>query len=153
VTNQATDAVVLNLGADDFLFISSEVDATGAAVTGHGISNPAANNIARLYIANSDIHGNWTLGGISILSTGSTEMLVEANILRNYNAAVFPVFLAAGNTITGVFNNNFIMMAGTGATQFISGGGGTGIALLQNYAWDTKASTSSGILIPAAGTL
>lgn len=152
-TNQATDAIVLNAGADDFLFNGSEIDASAAAGAARGISNPAANNINRLLIINSFIHGDYSGAPISLKSTSTKEFLIEYNTLRNYNAAFGCVDLAAGNTITGIISNNDIMMAGTGQTTFILNGGGTGMALLQNFAWDTKAATASGILIPAAGTL
>lgn len=151
-TNQCTDAIVLNTGGDDFLFNNSEIDATAAAVTGHGISNPTTNNINRLVIVNSYLHGSWTLGAISILSTASVEFIIEYNTLRNYNATgVFPLFLATGNTILGFIAYNDVMMAGTAATTICSGGTGTGLCFIQNFMWDTKAA-ASGILAPAAGT-
>lgn len=151
-TNVATDLFVLQAGADDFLLLNCEIDATAATGCARAISNPTVNNINRLQIVNCFIHGDYSAQPISILSTGTAEFIIADNFLRNYNASANCIGLAAGNTILGMITYNNIMMAGTANTNFISGGGGTGIALLQNYAWDTKASTSSGILLPAAGT-
>lgn len=150
-TNQATTAIKLLAGADDFLFANSELDASAAAGATNGIQNPVTNNINRPYIVNSYIHGNFSGNAILLSSTSTKEFVIEFNTLRNDNAVAVAVTLATGNTITGFLAYNDIMLGGTGATTFLSGGTGTGICLIQNFMWDTKAA-ASGILAPPAGT-
>lgn len=151
-SNQAADAIVLNTGGDDCLIINCDIDASAATGAARAISNPVSNNVNRLQIIDCNIHGDWSGGNISLLSASSAEFNISANNLRNYNAVQkFPLALAAANTLTGYITYNNVMMAGTAATTIYSGGGGTGLCLIQNFMWDTKA-TASGILAPPAGT-
>lgn len=153
-TNQAAAAILLNTGADDFVFNNSEIDASGAAGAAFGIKEIAGQNVVRMQISASNIHGDFSTAPLSVLGTTTKVMAIRNNIFRQLNAAKTVWNLPAGNTITGTFADNRLYSTSAAAhTDFIAGGAGTGLAFLQNFGYIGKAGPSSGILIPDAGTI
>jgi hypothetical protein len=138
-TNQATAGVVLNAGADDFLFMNSEIDGSAATIAnGIGISNPAANNINRCQIINSNIHGLFGTAPLSFLSTATSEVFMADTLLRQEHAATtFVLVIPAGTTFLITCSYNFwysLAAAAVSLANFISGTTNTGFASIQNFA-------------------
>lgn len=153
-TNQAVCAFSLLVGADDFSFVNSEIDADAAAGAAFGIKNIAANAINRPFIQGSWIHGDFSTAPLSILTTTTKEIYVGYSIFKNLNAAKTIFNLATGNTITGqFFYNSLISPNAGGHGDFIAGGTGTGITWFQNFGAAVSAHPTSAILIPDVGTV
>lgn len=152
--NAAVAGILLNTGADDFQFVSSEIDATAGAGAAFGIKNVVLNTINRPFIVNSWIHGDFSTAPLSILTVLAKEILVENNTFKQLNAAKTVWNLATGNTITGYFTNNDMFAPSAGAHgDFIAGGTGTGFSWFQNFGAAVNASPRSAILIPDVGTI
>lgn len=149
-TNQATDCIVLNAGADDFVMVGCEIDASGG-VSARGVSNPTTNTINRTILSNNYIHGQFSTGPISFLSTASAELLIEYNTLRQeHGTTTFAVSIAAGNNISAVLSYNDLyssQASGLTQAQFYSNTLGTGIASIQNFAVRGGATATAGTAI------
>lgn len=138
-TNQATVGILLNTGGDDFVFYNSEIDGTAAAITaGIGISNPTTNNVNRPQIVNALIHGQYATSPISLLSTGSSEILIADCVIRQEHATTtFVISIPTGNTFLATFAyNTYLSVAaatGTATTIYNQATPGTGFASAQNF--------------------
>jgi hypothetical protein len=156
-TNQATQAIKLAAGADDFTFVNNDLDAAAAAGASIGIGQLTANAINRLYLYNNSIHGDFSTAPINLLTTTNKEMEIENNVIKQLNAATKPCLIfATGNNLTGlVVYNTMFSVAAAAHTDFITNGGGTGMGYAQNFGTGATGgmNAKSAILIPDGGAI
>jgi len=151
-TNQATQAIKLLAGADDFVMVNCDLDAETAGGT-IGVGNPVTNNINRPYLYQNTIHGNFSTAAISLLSTGCIGVEVEGNVIRNNNATGYCLSLPTGNTFTGTFSFNSLYQGASSSPLFLQNGVSSALLWAQNFGYYAKGTTAYGAyLVPAVGT-
>lgn len=104
---------------------------------------------------NSNIHG--IFANAPIVCVANTNMLIIGAILRQLHATVKPVITGIVTTTSGlVANCRFQSKGATTPEEFLDGANvATNILVIytQNFGFKGKAGPSSGVLIPAVGTI
>lgn len=125
-----------------------------------GVTTGFASGILTGVFDQMQIIGNWIHGifaAANITLVASTNLLIQGNTLVQTSATVKPVINGIITATGGVIEDNrFQSVAATTAAEFLDGANvATNILVvyLQNYGFKGKAGPSSGILIPAVGTI
>lgn len=106
-------------------------------------------------IDGANIHGIFATAPVTCVA--NTNMLIRGSILRQLSATVKPVITGIVTATGGlVTDNRFQSVAATTPAEFLGGANvATNILVIytQNYGFKGKAGPSSGVLIPAVGTI
>lgn len=98
-----------------------------------------------------------TFAAAVVTCVANTNMVLQGNIFRQFSAGVKPVINGVVTATSGlVTDNRFQSVAATSAAEFLDGTNvSTNILVIyvQNFGFKGKAGPSSGILIPAVGTI
>lgn len=104
---------------------------------------------------NANIHG--IFANAPVVCVANTNMIINGPILRQLHATVKPVITGIVTATSGfIINGRFQSIGATTAAEFFDGANvATNILViyLQNFGFKGKAGPSSGILVPAVGTI
>lgn len=139
------------IGAANTLVDQCEVDATTT-----GASSAVLMGVFDgTKITGSNFHG--IFAAAPIVCVANTNMLIQGNVLRQLSGSVAPVITGVVTATSGLVSDNRYQSVTAATAAAYLGGANVAtnilVVYLQNYGFTGKAGPSSGILIPAVGTI
>lgn len=148
-TNQGLTAVTVS-GNDCLIGNNDIISLTAGAA--QGVISSAA--IARLFIINNYIRGNFSAANLKSASTNHiTDMLVAGNTLVQLNGTAKAVIDFTTSSTGMVRNNSFAGTTWAVIGDAIANSSSVLLRWFENYGMDDATGAVSGILCPAAGTI
>ena len=125
-TNQAIDVLIADLGADNMLIKNNRFHGTTDANTNSQIQLNAPDAVK---IADNVFIGDMAVANIEVLTGAATHMLIENNVMENFNGVDRCILVIANTTGTIRFNSMRI----DGNTEVTAIEGTNTCALYENY--------------------
>lgn len=151
VTGANVTSVGVLLGAARATFDNGDIDGT---TTGFA-SGVLFGVFDQCQLTNSNVHGIFATAPVTLVA--NTNVLIKDNLLRQQHATVDPVITGVVTATSGTIQNNRFSSFHAGTAAAYLGGANVStnvlVIYLQNFGFTGKAGPSSGILVPAVGTI
>ena len=150
-SNIATIGLECGTGADNFLVLGCQADATtgvptdGIKIVGTTVKSPTVQNCRMMGVMNSS-------NGFVHITSAATGVLIQGNILYNTTTGSTVCITTDAVAADGVICDNYlgVLNNGTASSQGVTFGAGATIKAFQNFCSDE--SVKSGLLAPVAAT-